>query len=41
MGDKQRGREALNTEFEGSTALEAVTKQPVSIQQNEKTRCAL
>jgi hypothetical protein len=27
IGDSQRGREAVNTEVEGSTALEAVTRQ--------------
>lgn len=26
IGDRQRGREAMNAEVEGSTALEAVTR---------------
>jgi hypothetical protein len=35
--DSQRGREAVNTEFEGSTALEAVTRpRLVKTQQTEK-----
>jgi hypothetical protein len=37
-GDSQRGREAVNTEVEGSTALGAVTRQRlVKTQQTEKT----
>jgi hypothetical protein len=38
IGDSQRGREAVNTEVEGSTALEAVTRpRLVKAQQTEKT----
>jgi hypothetical protein len=37
IGDSQRGREAVNTEVEGSAALEAVTRQLlVKTQQTEK-----
>jgi hypothetical protein len=37
IGDSQRGREAVNTEVEESTALEAVTRQRlVRAQQTEK-----
>jgi hypothetical protein len=38
IGDSQRGREAVNTEVEGPTALEAVTRQRLAkTQQTEKT----
>jgi hypothetical protein len=36
IDDSQRGREAVNTEVEGSTALEAVTRQPINTHQAEK-----
>jgi hypothetical protein len=35
--DNQRRCEAVNTEFEGSTALEAITRRLVKTQQSEKT----
>jgi hypothetical protein len=31
----------VNTEAEGSTVLKAVTRQPVKIQQTQKTQCVL
>jgi hypothetical protein len=37
IGDSQRGHEAVNTEVEGTTALEAVTRQPVNTQQAKET----
>jgi hypothetical protein len=38
IGDSQRGREAVNTKVEGSTALKAVTRRRlVKTQQSEKT----
>jgi hypothetical protein len=38
LGDSQRGREAMNTEVERSTTLEAVSRQrQVKTQQMEKT----
>jgi hypothetical protein len=38
IGESQRGREAVNTEVEGSTVLEAVTRQRlVKTQQTDKT----
>jgi hypothetical protein len=37
ISDSLRGRETVNTHAEGSTALEAVTRQPVNTQQTEKT----
>jgi hypothetical protein len=37
IGDSQKGHEAVNREVEGSTALEAVTRQQlVKTQQTEK-----
>jgi hypothetical protein len=36
LDDSQRGHEAVNTEVEGTTALEAITRQPVNTQQIEK-----
>jgi hypothetical protein len=35
-GDSQRGRETVNKEVGGYTVFEAVTRQPVNTQQNEK-----
>jgi hypothetical protein len=37
IGDSQWGCEAVNMAVEGPTALEAVIRQPVKIQQTEKT----
>jgi hypothetical protein len=37
INDLQRGREAVNMEVEGSTALEDITRQMVKTKQTEKT----
>jgi hypothetical protein len=37
IGDSQRGREAVNTKVEGSTALEDVARAPVNTEQSEKS----
>jgi hypothetical protein len=37
IGDRQRGREALNMESEGSTALRAITRRLVKTQRTEKS----
>jgi hypothetical protein len=37
IGDSQRRREAVNTDVERSTALEAVTRRLVKTQQTENT----
>jgi hypothetical protein len=36
IGDSKREHEAMNTEAQGSTTLEAVTRQPMNTQQTEK-----
>jgi hypothetical protein len=36
IGDSQQGHEAVNTEVDGSTALEAVTRQAMNTEQTKK-----